>query len=63
MLGSVPFPSVYASVTGSHESYVRSVLAPACTPVEQGGLGYRGVVLNFRGCLFNQSYLLEKAKH
>ncbi|KAI0748022.1 AB-hydrolase YheT [Daedaleopsis nitida] len=35
---------------GSHESYVRSILAPACTPVEQGGLGYRGIVVNFRGC-------------
>ncbi|KAI1794276.1 Alpha/Beta hydrolase protein, partial [Ganoderma leucocontextum] len=35
---------------GSHESYVRSILAPVCTPVEQGGLGYRGIVVNFRGC-------------
>ncbi|KAI0798050.1 AB-hydrolase YheT [Abortiporus biennis] len=35
---------------GSHESYVRSILAPACTPVEKGGLGYRAVVMNFRGC-------------
>ena len=35
---------------GSHESYVRCILAPVCTPVEQGGLGYRGVVVNFRGC-------------
>jgi predicted alpha/beta-fold hydrolase len=35
---------------GSHESYVRAVLAPACAPVDAGGLGYRGVVVNFRGC-------------
>jgi len=35
---------------GSYESYVRAVLAPACTPVHQGGLGYRAVVVNFRGC-------------
>ncbi|KAJ6494883.1 AB-hydrolase YheT [Mycena vitilis] len=35
---------------GSHEPYVRAILAPACTPVEQGGLGYRAVVVNFRGC-------------
>ncbi|OBZ75228.1 Abhydrolase domain-containing protein [Grifola frondosa] len=35
---------------GSHESYVRAILAPACTPVEKGGLGYRGIVVNFRGC-------------
>ncbi|KAF7312384.1 AB hydrolase-1 domain-containing protein [Mycena indigotica] len=35
---------------GSHEPYVRSVLAPATAPVDRGGLGYRAVVVNFRGC-------------
>ncbi|KAJ7170738.1 Alpha/Beta hydrolase protein [Mycena crocata] len=35
---------------GSHEPYVRAILAPACTPAENGGLGYRAVVVNFRGC-------------
>ncbi|EIN07419.1 AB-hydrolase YheT [Punctularia strigosozonata HHB-11173 SS5] len=35
---------------GSHESYVRAILAPACTPVSDRGLGYRAVVINFRGC-------------
>ncbi|KAI0695893.1 AB-hydrolase YheT [Cytidiella melzeri] len=35
---------------GSHESYVRAILAPACAPPDQGGLGYRAVVVNFRGC-------------
>ncbi|KAG7445503.1 AB-hydrolase YheT [Guyanagaster necrorhizus] len=35
---------------GSHESYVRNILAAACLPVEKGGLGYRAVVINFRGC-------------
>ncbi|KZS89895.1 AB-hydrolase YheT [Sistotremastrum niveocremeum HHB9708] len=35
---------------GSYESYVRSVLSIACAPKENGGLGYRGVVVNFRGC-------------
>ncbi|KAF5364641.1 hypothetical protein D9758_005639 [Tetrapyrgos nigripes] len=35
---------------GSYEGYVRAVLGPACTPVERGGLGYRAVVVNFRGC-------------
>ncbi|KAJ6513186.1 AB-hydrolase YheT [Mycena sanguinolenta] len=35
---------------GSHEPYIRAVLAPACSPVEHGGLGYRAVVVNFRGC-------------
>jgi predicted alpha/beta-fold hydrolase len=44
-----PSPTVICFL-GSHESYVRNVLAPACTPVKEGGLGYRGVVVNFRGC-------------
>ncbi|KAF9053653.1 AB-hydrolase YheT [Hymenopellis radicata] len=35
---------------GAFEPYVRAVLHPVCTPVEQGGLGYRAVVVNFRGC-------------
>ncbi|THV00431.1 AB-hydrolase YheT [Dendrothele bispora CBS 962.96] len=35
---------------GSHEGYVRAVLGRACTPVERGGLGYRAVVVNSRGC-------------
>ncbi|KAF8308724.1 Alpha/Beta hydrolase protein [Cantharellus anzutake] len=35
---------------GSYESYVRAILAKTSAPVEQGGLGYRGVVMNFRGC-------------
>ena len=35
---------------GSYESYVRSVLAHACGPKSQGSLGYRGIVINFRGC-------------
>lgn len=35
---------------GSWEPYVKAMLSPACTPVDQGGLGYRSVVVNFRGC-------------
>ncbi|KAF7304864.1 AB hydrolase-1 domain-containing protein [Mycena kentingensis (nom. inval.)] len=35
---------------GSYESYVRSILVPATSPVSEGGLGYRAVVVNFRGC-------------
>ncbi|KAF7338315.1 AB hydrolase-1 domain-containing protein [Mycena venus] len=35
---------------GSYESYVRSILVPATKPVEEGGLGYRAVVVNYRGC-------------
>ncbi|TFK76467.1 AB-hydrolase YheT [Pluteus cervinus] len=35
---------------GSYEPYVRAIVKPACTPVEEGGLGYRVVVVNFRGC-------------
>ena len=38
-------------VVGSQESYVRNILAPAVTPIDQGGLGYRAVVVNFRGCM------------
>jgi len=37
-------------IPGSHESYVRAILAPAITPKSEGGLGFRGVVVNFRGC-------------
>ncbi|KAF5358686.1 hypothetical protein D9758_007658 [Tetrapyrgos nigripes] len=35
---------------GSHEGYIRAILSPACTPKDKGGLGYRAVVVNFRGC-------------
>ena len=35
---------------GSFESYVRAILSRACAPVEEGGLGYRAAVINFRGC-------------
>ncbi|KAJ7285042.1 AB-hydrolase YheT [Mycena rebaudengoi] len=37
---------------GSHDPYVRAVLAPACAPIEKGGLGFRAVVVNFRGCTY-----------
>ena len=35
---------------GSYESYVRSILSGACAPKSKGGLGFRGIVVNFRGC-------------
>jgi uncharacterized protein len=35
---------------GSYESYVRAILSRACALVEEGGLGYRAAVINFRGC-------------
>ncbi|KAI9061939.1 AB-hydrolase YheT [Trametes sanguinea] len=35
---------------GSNEAYIRSIIVPATTPREEGGLGYRAVVVNFRGC-------------
>jgi len=35
---------------GSYEAYVRAILVPACKPREEGGLGFRAVVVNFRGC-------------
>ena len=37
-------------IIGSFESYVRAILSRACAPVEEGGLGYRAAVINFRGC-------------
>ena len=44
-------PDLAFPVIGSHESYVRNILAPAVTPIDRGGLGYRAVVVNFRGCM------------
>lgn len=41
---------VLRQALGSHEAYVRAILAPAVTPKSEGGLGFRGVVVNFRGC-------------
>ncbi|GAC94490.1 alpha-beta hydrolase [Pseudozyma hubeiensis SY62] len=35
---------------GSHESYVRNCFSHLTKPTSQGGLGYRGIVVNFRGC-------------
>ncbi|RPD70517.1 AB-hydrolase YheT [Lentinus tigrinus ALCF2SS1-7] len=35
---------------GSHESYVRAVLSRVTPDKSAGGLGFRAVVLNFRGC-------------
>ncbi|KAF8478227.1 AB-hydrolase YheT [Gautieria morchelliformis] len=45
-----PDTPIVVVLHGSYESYVRSVLSFACSSKEQGGLGYRGVVVNFRGC-------------
>jgi predicted alpha/beta-fold hydrolase len=33
---------------GSHESYVRNILAMAVKPKDEGGLGARGIVVNVR---------------
>jgi len=35
---------------GSQASYVRSLLTVICGPKSNGGLGYRGAVVNSRGC-------------
>ncbi|KAJ6524296.1 AB-hydrolase YheT [Mycena vulgaris] len=35
---------------GSHEAYIRAILCPASTNIKNGGLGYRVVVVNLRGC-------------
>ncbi|CAG8675128.1 10765_t:CDS:2, partial [Acaulospora colombiana] len=48
---STPVVVVEHGLTGgSHEAYVRHILSKACAPKDKGGLGYRGVVINFRGC-------------
>lgn len=49
-LTSLLSPPLTLTMTGSYESYVRHILATACAPKDQGGLGYRAAVLNFRGC-------------
>ncbi|KAI0305847.1 hypothetical protein B0F90DRAFT_1666024 [Multifurca ochricompacta] len=41
---------VHGLTGGSNEAYVRNIIAPAIAPLEEGGLGYRAVVVNFRGC-------------
>lgn len=42
---------------GSHASYVLSAVSKVTRPPEQGGLGYRAMVFNLRGCtLFSQRY-------
>ncbi|TBU23780.1 AB-hydrolase YheT [Dichomitus squalens] len=47
----IPIIVTFHGLTGgSNEAYVRAILAPACAPVEEGGLGYRAVVVNYRGC-------------
>jgi uncharacterized protein len=48
-----PFETISAAQTrcpGSYEAYVRAILHPAIKPKSEGGLGYRAVVINFRGC-------------
>jgi predicted alpha/beta-fold hydrolase len=35
---------------GSHESYVRNILAVVTRPKAEGGLGWRAAVVNSRGC-------------
>ncbi|KAG6832398.1 hypothetical protein H0H92_002666 [Tricholoma furcatifolium] len=48
---STPIIVVKHGLTGgSYEPYVRAILHRACAPIEKGGLGYRAVVINFRGC-------------
>ena len=50
--GSVRIKNIHLliRIVGSHESYVRAILAPAVSPKSGGGLGFRAVVVNFRGC-------------
>ncbi|GAA6011575.1 hypothetical protein JCM11491_004693 [Sporobolomyces phaffii] len=39
---------------GSHESYVRNILTVVTKPRSEGGLGWRGAVINSRGCANTQ---------
>src|SRR5687768_580948 len=45
---------ITSSYLGSEESYIHSILEPLCLPVSEGGLGYRAVVVNARGCKHHQ---------
>ena len=48
---STPIVVICHGLTGgSHESYVRNILSRIIKPRHEGGLGVRGVVVNFRGC-------------
>ena len=49
-MNDFPFILAHKYKIGSYEPYVRAILSRACATVEEGGLGYRGVVINFRGC-------------
>ncbi|PWN50826.1 hypothetical protein IE53DRAFT_386855 [Violaceomyces palustris] len=53
VLGADGVPTVvclHGLTGGSHESYVRNCFSHMTKPKEQGGRGFRGVVVNFRGC-------------
>ncbi|THU85085.1 hypothetical protein K435DRAFT_686298 [Dendrothele bispora CBS 962.96] len=59
MPDTTPVLVVLTGLTGgSYEAYIRSILSSACRPTNSqgggrgggGGLGYRAVVINFRGC-------------
>lgn len=50
-IDSRPILMVLHGLTGgSHESYVINVVNKATGKKEEGGLGWRGCVVNFRGC-------------
>ena len=57
ILNSFRIPEGVNVMIGSYESYVRAILCRACAPVEEGGLGYRAAVINFRGCAFSCNLL------
>lgn len=54
LTGGMPHSDMLLKIShplvGSYEAYVRAILSRACAPPEKGGLGYRAVVINFRGC-------------
>ena len=56
---SVPHAvNFYHIYPGSQASYVRDLLAIVSGPRSDGGLGYRGVVVNSRGCEYHSMRLI-----
>jgi predicted alpha/beta-fold hydrolase len=48
--GQTILVALHGLTGGSHESYVRDVMKKVTSKKDEQGLGWRGVVVNFRGC-------------
>ncbi|HEV7738325.1 MAG TPA: hypothetical protein VGO47_13255, partial [Chlamydiales bacterium] len=58
MVGEPILVVLHGLTGGSHENYVRAILSSVVPNTSNGGLGMRGVVLNFRGCTY---FKIQKA--